>query len=392
MSHLFEPLSLRGVTFRNRAWVSPMCQYSAQDGVPADWHLVHLGSRAVGGAGLILAEATSVSPEGRISPSDTGLWNDVQLDAWARITRFVREHGAAMGLQLAHAGRKASTRPPWEERGAVPPEEGGWATVGPSPIPYGELPSPRELTEADVRKVIDDFAAAAKRALEAGFDVIEIHAAHGYLLHQFLSPLSNQRTDQWGGSFEHRIRATLEVTQAVRGVWPEEKPLFVRISATDWADGGWDLESSVELSRRLKALGVDLIDVSSGGLISNAVIPVGPGYQVPFARTVRHGAEIATAAVGMLRDATQVEAHLAAGDADAAFLARELLRDPYWPLHAAHALGKSIPWPVQYDRARPRARLNARRFTGPRRWRPPPAVAHPHRCAACCDGAHTAHR
>ncbi|MGA9523048.1 MAG: NADH:flavin oxidoreductase/NADH oxidase [Myxococcaceae bacterium] len=353
MSHLFQPLSLRAVTFRNRAWVSPMCQYSARDGLPNDWHFVHLGSRAIGGAGLIVAEATSVSPEGRISPSDTGLWNDAHLDAWSRVTRFARDHGAAIGVQLAHAGRKASTRPPWKERGYVPPEEGGWVTVGPSPVAFGDLPSPREMTDADLRKVIEDFAAATKRAVDAEFDVIELHAAHGYLLHQFLSHLSNQRTDGWGGSFERRIRLTLEVTRAVRQVWPEEKPLFVRISATDWVDGGWDVESSVELARRLKPLGVDLLDVSTGGVVPNATIPVGPGYQVPFARAVRHGAEIATAAVGMLTDAKQVEAYLAGGDADAAFLAREMLRDPYWPLHAAHALGESIPWPVQYDRARP---------------------------------------
>ncbi len=353
MSHLFQPLALSGVTFRNRAWVSPMCQYSAQDGLPNDWHFVHLGARSVGGAGLVLAEATSVSPGGRISPGDTGLWNDAQLDAWARITRFVREHGAAVGVQLAHAGRKASTQPPWKKGTYVPPQEGGWITVAPSPIAFGDLPAPREMAEADIQKVIDDFVAATKRAIAAGFDVIEIHAAHGYLLHEFLSPLSNQRTDGWGGSFENRTRLVLEVTRSVRQVWPEEKPLFVRISATDWAEGGWDLESSIELAKALKSLGVDLIDASSGGLVPNATIPVGPGYQVPFARAIRHRAHIATAAVGMLTGPQQVEDLLVAGDADAAFLAREMLRDPYWPLHAAHALGERISWPVQYDRARP---------------------------------------
>ncbi|MBX5484201.1 MAG: NADH:flavin oxidoreductase/NADH oxidase [Myxococcaceae bacterium] len=353
MSVLFSPLTIRDVTFRNRVWVSPMCQYSAEDGVPNDWHLVHLGSRAVGGAGLVMTEATAVSPEGRISPEDTGIWNDTQVEAWRRIVSFVHEQGAAIGIQLAHAGRKGSTAQPWKGGGAVPPSEGGWTTVAPSPIPFGDLPPPRELTTEEIQGVIAQFRACAERADEAGFDVVEIHAAHGYLLHQFLSPLCNHRTDEWGGSWDNRARLVLEVARAVRDALSWDKPLFVRISATDWAPGGWDLPDSVELARRLKTLAVDLIDCSSGGAVPDAKVEVGPGYQVPFAKAIRHEARIRTAAVGMLTEPAQVEEVLAQGNADAAFLAREMLRDPYWPLHAATELGVPISWPVQYRRARP---------------------------------------
>jgi 2,4-dienoyl-CoA reductase-like NADH-dependent reductase (Old Yellow Enzyme family) len=358
LSHLFSPLTLRSVTFRNRAWVSPMCQYSAKEGLPGDWHLVHLGSRAVGGAGLVLSEATAVSPEGRISPADTGLWNDAQTAAWARIATFIREQGAVAGVQLAHAGRKASTQAPWEGPGYVPPERGGWApTVAPSALAFGQLPAPRALDAAGLRKVREDFVAAARRALAAGFHVVELHAAHGYLLHTFLSPLSNTRTDAYGGAYDNRVRFPLEVVEAVREVWPSALPLFVRISATDWAEGGWTLEESVELVRRMKALGVDLVDCSTGGLVPDARIPVGPGYQVPFARAVRQGAGLPTGAVGMLTEPAQVEQVLAHGDADAVFLARALLREAYWPQHAARALrertGPPLP-PVQYERAWPR--------------------------------------
>ncbi|HET9451291.1 MAG TPA: NADH:flavin oxidoreductase/NADH oxidase [Aggregicoccus sp.] len=354
MSHLFTPLTLRSVSFRNRIWVSPMCQYSAKEGLPGDWHLVHLGSRAVGGAGLVLTEATAVSPEGRISPADTGLWNDAQQAAWARIAAFLREQGAVAGVQLAHAGRKASTQAPWEGHGYVPPAQGGWSSVAPSALPFGPLPAPRALDAAGLRQVREDFVAAARRALAAGFQVVEVHAAHGYLLHSFLSPLSNQRTDAYGGSFDNRVRFPLEVVRAVREAWPEPLPLLVRLSATDWAEGGWTLEETVELARRLKALGVDLVDCSAGGLVPDARVPIAPGYQVPFARAVRHGAGMPTGAVGLLTEAAQAEQVLARGDADAVFLARELLRDAYWPQRAAQALGERAEPPVQYARAWPR--------------------------------------
>jgi 2,4-dienoyl-CoA reductase-like NADH-dependent reductase (Old Yellow Enzyme family) len=354
VSLLFTPLTLRGTTFRNRAWVSPMCQYSAGDGMPDDWHLVHLGSRAVGGAGLVLAEATAVTPEGRISPQDTGIWNDDQAHAWARIARFVRAQGAAAGIQLSHAGRKASTQRPWDGRGVVPPAEGGWPTVGVSPVAYGDWPAPRELSAEELAGLAGAFAEAAMRAETAGFDVVELHAAHGYLLHQFLSPLTNTRTDRYGGDFEGRIRYPLEVVERVRAVWPADKPLFVRLSATDWAPGGWTLEESVEFSRRLKEHGVDLVDVSSGGLVPEQKIEVGPGYQVPFSAAIRREAGIPTGAVGLVTEPHQAEKVLEEGDADAVLLARAELRDPYWPLHAADELGDHVTWPVQYDRARPR--------------------------------------
>ncbi|MFZ5851387.1 MAG: NADH:flavin oxidoreductase/NADH oxidase [Actinomycetota bacterium] len=354
MSLLYTPLTLRGTTTRNRVWVSPMCQYSAVDGVPQDWHLVHLGGFAVGGAGLVLTEATAVSPEGRISPADTGLYDDAQVDAWRRIVDFVRAQGAVPGVQLAHAGRKASVRPPWQGGTAVPPAEGGWPTVAPSPIPFGGLPAPRELTDTDLRRVRADVAAAARRALAAGFEVVEVHMAHGYLLHEFLSPLANRRTDGYGGPFENRVRFPLEVVDVLREVLPERLPLLVRVSATDWVDGGWSVDETVAFARLLAEHGVDLVDCSSGGLVPDATIPAAPGYQVPFAERVRREAGVPTAAVGLLTDAKQAEDLLAVGAADAVVVGRELLRDPHTPLRWAHDLGVDVPWPVQYERARPR--------------------------------------
>lgn len=355
MTHLFSPLRLRGTTVRNRVWVSPMCQYSAVHGVPNDWHLVHLGSFARGGAGLVLTEATAVSPEGRISPADTGLWNDVQQDAWARIAAFVRGQGATAGMQVAHAGRKASTRPPFEGRGAVPEDEGGWPTLGPSPTQFPGLPAPRAMSLADIDRFVADVVDTCHRALDAGFEVLELHAAHGYLLHEFLSPLSNRRTDAYGGGFEGRTRLLRRTVEEVRAAVPDATPLLVRISGTDWVDGGWDVEASVELGRLLREAGVDLVDVSSGGN-APADIPVGPGYQVGLARTIRQAAGIPTGAVGMITDAKQAEEVLAEGSADAVLLARAMLRDPHWALRAAHELGvlpgEGVDWPPQYLRAR----------------------------------------
>lgn len=353
MARLFDPITLRGVTARNRVWVSPMCQYSAVDGMPQDWHLVHLGSRASGGAGLVIAEATAVVPEGRISPADTGLWTDAQAEAWARVNAFVDGQGAVPTVQIAHAGRKASTAPPWDGGGPVGPDAGGWQVVGPSPVAFSEgSPVPRELDEADLAALIVAFADATTRSLDAGFRAVEIHMAHGYLLHEFLSPLSNRRADRWGGGFEGRVRLPLEVTRAVRGRLPDAVPLFVRISATDWVDGGWDLEQSVELARLLRAEGVDLIDVSSGGLVPDARIPVAPGFQVPLAAAIRSGADIPVGAVGLVTAPAQAAQIVSTGQADAVLLARELLRDPYWPLRAARALGTDAPWPRQYLRGR----------------------------------------
>ena len=351
MSKLFEPLAQRSLHLRNRIVVSPMCQYSAEDGVPNDWHLVHLGSRAVGGAAVVVAEATAVSPEGRISPHDTGLWNDVQVAAWARINAFIAGHGAIPAVQLAHAGRKASTDAPWRGHGPVPAASGGWTPVAPSPLPFdGQSHVPQALDEAGLRKVVDDFVAAAGRAHAAGFRIVEVHAAHGYLLHEFLSPLSNQRDDRYGGSFDNRVRLLLEVVDAVRAAWPAELPLWVRISATDWAEGGWDLAQSVELAGRLREHGVDLIEVSSGGLVPNARIPLEPGYQAPFAQRIREEAGIATGAVGLITEPAQAEALVANGVADVVLMGRELLRDPYFPRRAAHALGADLPAPPQYLR------------------------------------------
>lgn len=347
---LFTPFVQRGLTLRNRIAVSPMCQYSATDGLPDDWHLVHLGSRAAGGAALVIAEATAVSAEGRISAHDVGLWNDAQRDAWRPITRFIDSQGAVAGVQLAHAGRKASAQRPWE--GGGPLTEGAWTTVAPSAIPLDDgWHTPVALDQAGLRKVVDDFRRAAERALTAGFRLVEIHGAHGYLLHQFLSPLSNRRDDAYGGSFENRTRLLREVVSAVREVWPAELPLWVRISATDWHEGGWDIEQSVRLARELPALGVDLIDVSSGGLVPHVKIPLGPGYQVPFAARVRRDAGIATAAVGLITEPEQAERIVAQGDADMVLIARESLRDPYFPRRAAEVLGAKIEAPAQYRRA-----------------------------------------
>lgn len=354
MTQLFSPLTLRQLTLSNRIVVSPMCQYSACDGIANDWHLVHLGSRAAGGAGLVIIEATAVTAKGRISPQDLGLWNDEQIEPLRRITRFIEAQGSVAGIQLAHAGRKASTWQPWlGKHGNVPVSEGGWTPVGPSGIAFDpQHATPEMLDESGIARVVDAFVRAAERALAAGFKVAEVHAAHGYLLHQFLSPLSNQRQDAYGGSFENRIRLLLEVTEAVRGVWPEDLPLFVRLSATDWVEDGWNSDETVELARRLKALGVDLIDVSSGGTAANAEIPVGPGYQTQFAERVRREAGIATGTVGMITEAVQAEHILRTGQADLILLARELLRDPYWPLHAAEDLREtSFAWPPQYVRA-----------------------------------------
>ena len=354
MPHLFEPLQLRGLTLRNRIVVSPMCQYSCHEGFANDWHFVHLATRAVGGAALVFTEAAAVTADGRISPEDLGIWDDVQAGAFERIARFVKGEGAAFGMQLAHAGRKGSTRRPWDGVGMVPPEEGGWNPIGPTATPFADnYPVPRMMTREDIVQVVDAFRNAAYRARRAGFDVVEVHAAHGYLIHEFLSPLSNTRTDEYGGSFENRIRLCLEVVSAVRGVWPEDLPLFVRISSTDWVEGGWDIEQSVELARRLGAIGVDLVDCSSGGNASQAKIPIGPGYQVPFAERIKRDAAIATCAVGLITDAAQADAVVRSGQADVILLAREMLRDPYWPLRAARDLGHEVAWPAQYLRAAP---------------------------------------
>jgi 2,4-dienoyl-CoA reductase-like NADH-dependent reductase (Old Yellow Enzyme family) len=354
VSALFTPLRLRETTLRNRIAVSPMCQYSAREGLPTAWHLVHLGSRAVGGAGLVLAEATAVTPEGRISPDDTGIWSDAHAEAWAPVARFVADRGAVPGLQLAHAGRKASTDAPWRGGGPLGAEAGGWPPVGPSPLPFSEGYSvPRELPADELPGIVGAFRDGARRAAAAGFEAVEIHMAHGYLLHQFLSPLTNLRTDEYGGSPENRRRLPLEVARAVREAFPAERPILVRISATDWVEGGWDLEQSIVLARQLRAAGVDVVDCSSGGAVPGARIPVAPGYQVPFARAIRERAGIATGAVGMITEPAQAETVVAEGSADLVLLAREMLRDPYWPLHAAQALGVAVRWPDQYLRARP---------------------------------------
>ncbi|GAA4390681.1 NADH:flavin oxidoreductase/NADH oxidase [Hymenobacter koreensis] len=354
---LFTPLTLRGITFKNRIAVSPMCEYSSEDGFANDWHLVHLGSRAVGGAGLIISEAAAVSPEGRITPDDLGIWKAEHVPFLQRITAFIESQGSVAGIQLAHAGRKASHASPWKGGAEVPPAAGGWQTVAPSAVPFttGET-APLALDAAGIGKVIADFRAAAVRSLEAGFKVIELHAAHGYLLHEFMSPLSNQRTDEYGGSFENRIRLLLEVTAATREVWPAEYPLLVRISATDWTEGGWTVEDSVALAAVLKTRGVDLIDCSTGGNVPAAQIPVGPGYQVPFAERVKKETGMPTGAVGLITTAQEAETIVSQGQADMVLLARELLRDPYFPLHAAHELGVDVQWPDQYLRAKPRLR------------------------------------
>jgi len=352
MSRLFQPLTLHGLTLPNRIAVSPMCQYQAKDGVANDWHLVHLGGLAQGGAGLVVTEATAVVPEGRISPDDLGLWNDDQAEALARIVRFITSQGAVPGIQLAHAGRKASNPAPWKGSGSLPASAGGWTPVAPSPLPFdADWTVPTALDEPGILALIEAFMDSARRAVAAGFRVIEVHAAHGYLLHQFLSPLSNHRTDAYGGSFENRTRLVREVVGALRNILPEELPLFARISATDWAEGGWNLDQSVALAKELKDLGVDLVDCSSGGLVPRAEIPLGPGYQVPFAARIRAEAGLPTGAVGLITDAEQAEQILAQGSADLVLLGRELLRDPRWPLHAAKLLGAEVSWPASYLRA-----------------------------------------
>lgn len=363
MTALFQPLALGGLTLSNRIVVSPMCEYSSDDGFANDWHVIHLGSRAVGGAALVMTEATAVTPDGRISPQDLGIWQDAHVETLSRITHFIRSQARASGIQLAHAGRKGSTRRPWEGQGTV--EQGGWQPVGPTAEAFADgYPIPRPLDGPGIAAIIEAFAGAARRAASAGFDVVEVHAAHGYLLHEFMSPLSNTRDDGYGGTFDNRIRLCLEVVEAVRAVWPERLPVFVRISATDWLEGGWDIEQSIELARRLKARGVNLIDCSSGGNVSNARIPIGPGYQVPFAERIRREAHIPTGAVGLITEAGQANAIVSEGRADCVLLAREMLRDPYWPLRAARELGVAMDWPAQYLRAAP-PQSPPRGFAGP---------------------------
>jgi len=348
---LFTEFKLRDIVFKNRIVVSPMCQYSAKDGHPQTWHLVHLGSRAVGGAALVFGEATAVEARGRISPGDTGLYLDAHADSWRPITEFIRSHGAVPGIQLAHAGRKASTDAPWRGGHPIPAGQGGWQPVAPSALPFDTgYPAPHDLTSGEIDEIVAAFRKAAERALAAGFEVVEVHGAHGYLIHEFLSPLCNTRRDEYGGSLENRIRFALRAVQAVREVWPERLPLFCRVSATDWKEGGLDLDQTVELCRRLKPLGVDLIDVSSGGAVPGVKIPLGPGYQTAFAEAIRRGTGIATGAVGMITHPAQAETILSSRQADLIFLAREFLRDPYWPRRAAKALGVTLKPPVQYER------------------------------------------
>jgi len=354
MAHLFSPLTLREVSFPNRIAIPPMCTYCADEGVANDWHLVHLGSRATGGAGLVITEATAVSPVGRISPRDLGLWDDVQIESVARITRFIHQQGAVAGVQLAHAGRKGNTWAPGTGSGSIPFDQGGWSVVAPSAISFGDgYAVPVALDEPGIQQVLSDFVAAAQRALVAGYRVMEVHAAHGYLLHQFLSPLANHRTDEYGGNFENRTRLTREVVAAVRTVWPERLPLFVRLSATDWMDGGWTPEETVALARQLRAEGADLIDVSSGGMVPTANMPLGPGYQTGFAERVLREADIPTAAVGLITAPAQADHIIRTRQADLVLIGREELRDPYWPLHAAQALSQLTSWPLPYLRAAP---------------------------------------
>lgn len=356
MPHLFDPLKLRGLTLKNRIAVSPMCMYSSEDGFANDWHLVHLGSRACGGAALVIAEATAVEPEGRISPADLGLWKDEHIEFLKRVTTFIKSQGAAPGIQLAHAGRKASTWSPHvrTEKGYIPEGKGGWKPVAPSPIPFDATATvPEELSVEGIQRIIGKFQEAAGRALQAGFEVVEIHAAHGYLLNEFLSPIANRRTDDYGGSFENRMRIVREVVAGVRKVWPEGKPLFLRLSVTDWKEpDGWTADQSVELAKIIKPMGVDLIDCSSGGLVPDAKIPAVSGYQVPFAERIRHEAGIATGAVGFITTAEQADETIRDDEADLVLMAREFLRDPYFPLHAAAELGHDIVWPKQYARAK----------------------------------------
>lgn len=352
---LFDELKIRDVRLANRIAVSPMCQYSCENGLATDWHLVHLGSRAVGGAALVIAEATAVLPEARISPQDLGIWSEAHIEPLARIANFVHSQGSVAGIQLAHAGRKASTARPWDGVGKLTEQEGGWSdVVAPSAIGFApNYAMPAAVTVERIAAIVDAFGKAAQRAFDAGFRVLEIHSAHGYFLHEFLSPLSNHRSDQYGGSFENRSRIVREVVKGVRRFWPERLPLFIRISSTDWVEGGWDIQQAVELARSLRTLGVDLVDCSSGGNVADAKIPMGPGYQVQFAERIRRDMGILTGAVGMITEAQQADEIIRSGQADIILMAREMLRDPYWPLHAAAQLGKPISWPPQYLRAAP---------------------------------------
>jgi 2,4-dienoyl-CoA reductase-like NADH-dependent reductase (Old Yellow Enzyme family) len=350
---LFSSLTLRELEFRNRIFMSPMCQYSCENGMATDWHLVHLGTRAVGGAALVLTEATAVSPEGRISPYDLGIWSDEHIQPLKRITSFIKVQGAIPGIQLAHAGRKASTDAPWNGGKPITGSAEAWQPIAPSPIPFAEsYQTPMEMTQAKIDEVLSRFSSAVKRSIEAGFEVVEVHLAHGYLLHAFLSPLSNQRKDAYGGSFEGRIRLPLLVAETVRRLWPDNLPVFVRVSSTDWVEGGWDIAQTVRFASQLKQSGIDLIDCSSGGLVPYAVLPEGPGYQTPFAAAVRKEAGIPTGAVGMITDPFQAEQIVATGIADAVIMGREVLRNPYWPMHAARSLKTDVSWPKQYLRAK----------------------------------------
>ena len=354
MAQLFDPLPIRGITLQNRIAVSPMCQYSSDDGFANDWHLVHLGARASGGASLVFTEASAVTPEGRISPEDLGIWKDAHIEFLSRIVRFMKTQGTVPGMQIAHAGRKGSTQRPWEGSSKVSVADGGWEPLAPSAVAFSDTyPMPRAMTKGEIRTVVDAFGQAARRALEAGFLVLEIHAAHGYLAHEFFSPLSNFRDDEYGGSFENRTRIGREIVSAVRKVWPDNLPLFIRISATDWKEGGWDLDQAVELSKQLKTLGVDLVDCSSAGLVVDQKIAVGPGFQVPFAERIRRDANILTATVGLIETKEQVDDILARNQADLVLMAREFLRDPYWPLRTARELKQKFSWPAQYLRAAP---------------------------------------
>ena len=351
--HLFSPLTIRDVTFRNRIGVSPMCQYSSDDGMATDWHLVHLGSRAVGGAGLVMTEAAAVLPRGRISPADLGIWDDRHVASLRRVVDFIKTHGAVAGIQLAHAGRKASTAQPWMGGRAVGVADGGWTVAGPSPVAFdAHSPEPEALTLGGVEEIVAAFAEAARRALDAGFDVVEIHAAHGYLIHEFLSPIANTRTDQYGGSYDNRTRLLKQVCTAVRQEWPKSKPMFVRVSATDWVEGGWRVEDTVALAHHLSRYGVDLVDCSSGGIAPGIPITTGPGFQVPFSQRIKDTVPMLTAAVGFITSPAQADQIIRTEQADLVLLAREMLRDPYWPLHAAKALGHDVPWPNQYLRAK----------------------------------------
>lgn len=354
MAKLFTPLKLRGLELKNRIVVSPMCQYSAEGGMPNDWHFVHYGTRAVGGAALVMVEATAVVPEGRITPWCLGLWADQHTEAFRPITAFIRQQGAVPAIQIAHAGRKAACEAPWNGSKPLPIGSGGWQTVAPSAIPFSPAHgTPHALSQTEIDSVVQAFVDAASRALAAGFEVVEVHCAHGYLLHEFLSPLTNQREDAYGGSLENRCRLPLRIAKAVRDLWPQQWPVFVRISVTDWTEGGWDLEQSIQLAKWLKDIGIDLVDCSSGGILPDAVIPAAPGFQVPFAASIRHEVGIATGAVGLITAPEQAEQILVSEQADLVFLARELLRDPYWPLRAARELDAQITWPNPYVRAKP---------------------------------------